>query len=74
MYKEIWIDGDGDVVEEGRLLCPSELYDATEAVSITDDETTLKTYHFDSYVEKYDEFIYSLFAAVARYFEDYNFF
>lgn len=70
MYKEVWLDG--DVVEEGRLLYPSELYDAIEAVSLKDDEITLKTFHFASYVEIYDAFVFSLYNAVERYFEEYN--
>lgn len=72
MFKAMWFDADGDVVEEGKLLMPSELFDAIEPVEISDDETSLHYHYFTSQYDKDDEMWNKLYVAVNDMVDTYS--
>lgn len=72
MFKIVWIDADEDVVEEGKLLMPSELYEAIEPVEISDDETSLHYHYFTSQYDKDYEMWNKLYAAVEDMVDTYS--
>ena len=72
MYKAMWLDADGDVVEEGKLLMPSELYDAVEPIGISDDETSLHYHYFTSQYDKDDKMWNNIYIAVKDMIDSYS--